>query len=236
MSEATPPASEPHDHARALRALGGRDLLAALDAALLEAPLIPVEQRSLTASDDPTGDHILNPDFAAIRHDGGLKPAAVLIAVDGSAIEPDVVLTVRTAHLSAHAGQIAFPGGRIDRGETPQGAALREAFEEIALPPSLVAVRGFLPSYASRTGYRVYPVVGQVQGWPHLRPNPGEVAALFRVPLRFLLDPVNAVRETRLLEGRERAFYSYTHENRVIWGLTAGIIHHMSARVLSMWR
>eukprot|EP00752_Nemacystus_decipiens_P019487 g17543.t1 len=111
---------------------------------------------------DPTGDHVLNPDFASFKPEGGLKPAAVLIAVDTAQPEPDVTLTVRTSNLSAHAGQIAFPGGRMDAGEVPAETALREAHEEVALQADRVALRGYLPTYRSRTGYRVFPVVARV--------------------------------------------------------------------------
>ncbi|MBV6658886.1 MAG: CoA pyrophosphatase [Devosiaceae bacterium] len=231
MPPADPAAPSPSETGNPLPEEGGA-LTDALTAALLEAPLVPVDQEA-AALPDPTGDHILNPDFAQALTDAPLKPAAVLIAVDASAPEPDVVLTVRTSNLSSHAGQIAFPGGRIDPGEAPKEAALREALEEIALPTATVRVQGFLPSYASRTGYRVYPVVGLVDGWPALTANPGEVDDIFYVPLRFLLDPANARQESRIFEGRERFFYSYTYADRRIWGLTAGIIHHMSQRVVS---
>ena len=184
-------------------------------------------------ANDPSGDHVLNPDFSTFRPKNGLKPAAVLIAVDMAKAEPDVTLTVRTATLSAHAGQIAFPGGRVDPGEGAQETALREAMEEVALPPSAVEVQGFLPSYASRTGYRVYPVVGALDGLPVLQPSPAEVDAIFQVPLAFLLDPSNAARTSRVFEGKERFFYTYQFENHAIWGLTAGIVHHMSERLIS---
>ncbi|MBO6673635.1 MAG: CoA pyrophosphatase [Rhizobiales bacterium] len=184
-------------------------------------------------ADDPSGDHVLNPDFATFRPKNGLKPAAVLIAIDMAKAEPDVTLTVRTSTLSAHAGQIAFPGGRMDPGEVPEETALREAEEEIALSPGAVEVQGFLPSYASRTGYRVYPVVGALDGLPPLSPSPAEVDSIFQVPLSFLLDPTNAERTSRVFEGKERYFYTYRFENHAIWGLTAGIVHHMSERLIS---
>lgn len=205
------------------------ELVAQLFSCLHREPIIPDTPSMI----DPTGDHILNPDFARYNHPSGLRLAAVLIAVEAGASEPEVVLTVRTKNLNAHAGQIAFPGGRVDEGETAEQAAVREACEEIALEPELVSVEGFLDTYASRTGYRVVPVVASVDGWGKLNPNPGEVESIFRVPLRFLLDQTNARMESRVFEGKTRHFYSYTFEDRHIWGLTAGIIHHMSSRVIS---
>ena len=181
---------------------------------------------------DPTGDHVLNPDFASLRPPDELKPAAVLIAVDIACAEPHVLLTVRTATLSAHAGQIAFPGGRLDPGELPQETAMREAHEEVDRAPGRVSLRGFLPTYASRTGYRVFPVVGSVEGLAGLSPSPAEVDAIFHVPLRFLLDPANASYESRIFEGKARYFYAYQFEKWCIWGLTAGIVHHMSERIV----
>lgn len=183
---------------------------------------------------DPTGDHVLNPDFASFKPEGGLKPAAVLIAVDTAQPEPDVTLTVRTSNLSAHAGQIAFPGGRMDAGEVPAETALREAHEEVALQADRVALRGYLPTYRSRTGYRVFPVVGEVDGMPPLVASPAEVDQIFTVPLRFLLDPANAQSASRVFEGKRRYFYNYQYQNHAIWGLTAGIVHHMSERVIKM--
>jgi 8-oxo-dGTP pyrophosphatase MutT (NUDIX family) len=214
----------------ALERLDGHQLASALfDSLETDTPSVS----SSAAATDLSGDHVLNPDFSAFRPKDGLKPAAVLIAVDMAKPEPDVTLTVRTATLSAHAGQIAFPGGRVDPGEGAQETALREAMEEIALPPSAVEVQGFLPSYASRTGYRVYPVVGALDGLPQLQPSPAEVDSIFQVPLAFLLNPRNAERTSRVFEGKERFFYTYHFDNHAIWGLTAGIVHHMSERLIT---
>ena len=214
-----------------------QEMLLMSDQALLEAFFRSLLREEPAVSHDgnladPSGDHILNPDFANRAPAVGLKPAAVLIAVHTGVQEPDVTLTVRTSTLTAHAGQIAFPGGRVDPGETPRQTALREANEEVALPPTAVEVRGFLSSYASRTGYRVYPVVGSLEDMPPLTPSPAEVDTIFQVPLRFLLNPENAQQTSRFFEGKRRYFFTYQFENHAIWGLTAGIIHHMSERLI----
>jgi 8-oxo-dGTP pyrophosphatase MutT (NUDIX family) len=211
-----------------LRELSGKQLGEALLASLAAQPTMVDEC-------DATGDHILDPGLLLEAPRGALKPAAVLVVVNRAAPEPDLVLTVRTTTLSAHAGQIAFPGGRMDAGEGPVETALREASEEIGLPPAAVEICGHLPSYASRTGYRVFPVVGAVDGWPALRANRGEVDEIFHVPARFLLDPANARLEARQVEGQSRSFYAYAYRNRLIWGLTAGIVHHMSMRLIEKW-
>ncbi len=227
MSDRTQPFT---DHNALPAGLDGHRLANALFTSLtIDQPVVSTDAQAK----DPSGDHVLNPDFAAFRPTNGLKPAAVLIAIDMAKAEPDVTLTVRTSTLSAHAGQIAFPGGRMDPGEVPEETALREAEEEIALSPRVVDVQGFLPSYASRTGYRVYPVVGALDGLPSLSPSPAEVDSIFQVPLAFLLNPANAERTSRVFEGKERYFYTYRFENHAIWGLTAGIVHHMSERLIS---
>ncbi|MEM1285988.1 MAG: CoA pyrophosphatase [Pseudomonadota bacterium] len=219
------------DEDRRLRLMGrnGSGIADALYASLLpDAPDVgPIGHEAAI------GDHVLNPDFATFNAAETLKPAAVLIAVDHAQSDPVVTLTVRTANLAAHAGQIAFPGGRMDAGESPRETAVREAEEEVALPRQAVDVQGYLPPYLSRTGYRVFPVVGRLDATPVLTPNPGEVETIFQVPLRFLLDPANAQLESRVFQGKRRYFYLYQFANHAIWGLTAGIIHHMSVRLLS---
>ena len=236
MSNAPSPSGPPlalsdwdEERRRRLLERDGAGLAEALYASLLpHAPAGPPGD-----ADAATGDHLLNPDFAFHHMSVQLKPAAVLIAVDQARRDPVVTLTVRTAHLSAHAGQIAFPGGRMDDGESPRDTAIREAQEEVALPGDAVTVQGYLPAYLSRTGYRVFPVVGRLDATPALTPNPAEVETIFQVPLRFLLDPANAQLESRVFQGKRRYFYLYQFANHAIWGLTAGIIHHMSVRLLS---
>jgi 8-oxo-dGTP pyrophosphatase MutT (NUDIX family) len=145
-----------------------------------------------------------------------------------------VLLTERTPHLAAHAGQIAFPGGKIepdDRG--PLGAALREAEEEIGLAPRFVEPLGFLEPYQTGTGYLVTPVVAAVKPGYALKADPHEVALIFDVPLSFLLDESNHRIDSRFWRGAERRFYAMPYEGRYIWGATAGIIRTLHRRLMA---
>ncbi|MDV3456918.1 CoA pyrophosphatase [Sphingomonas sp. HF-S4] len=171
------------------------------------------------------GDHFdFDPDIAG-------NPAAVLVAVTDRA-EPGVILTQRTESLRRHPGQVAFPGGRIDPGDDgPIGAALREAEEEIALPPSAVQVIGTGDRYRTVTGYEVTPIVGVVPPDLTLVPAEAEVAAVFEVPLAFLLDPANQVEATATYQGRERRYYEILWGDRRIWGATAAMIVNLSRRL-----
>jgi 8-oxo-dGTP pyrophosphatase MutT (NUDIX family) len=169
------------------------------------------------------GDDRLESDLAAPP-----KPAAVLIPI--VLREPLTVLfTKRTSHLKAHAGQVAFPGGRAEPGDASREfTALREAQEEIGLAPERVELIGRLPDYHTRTGYLVAPIVGLVETPLELVPDPNEVEDIFEVPLAFLLDPANHRRQTRVLQGRSVGYYEmpYSSESgeRYIWGATAGMI------------
>lgn len=177
------------------------------------------------------GDFSLNPDFRPVPN-ARYREAAVLIAIVGEGASLAMILTVRHADLSAHPGQIAFPGGKIDR--TDSGAlacALREAEEEIGLPPSAVETLGFLPAYLTGTGYRVVPLLGRVAGPFVPRPNAGEVASVFEVPVDFLMNPANHFRASRILNGVERHFYEMPYGPHHIWGATAGIIRSLYQRV-----
>jgi len=160
-----------------------------------------------------------------------LVPAAVLVPIIRSP-EPRLLLTTRTAHLRNHAGQVAFPGGRIDTGdESPIAAALREAQEEIGLDPSHVDVMGVSAPYHTGTGYSVLPVVGSIDHGLLFEPNPHEVADLFEVPLDFALDPANHILRQAEWKGRMRRFYVIEWEGRTIWGATAGMLVNLSARL-----
>jgi 8-oxo-dGTP pyrophosphatase MutT (NUDIX family) len=174
----------------------------------------------------------MNPDFALA--DIAYRDAAVLIPVVARDPEATVILTERMPHLSAHAGQIAFPGGKIDADDAgPAAAALREAEEEIGLDRSRIEVVGYLDPYLSRTGYRIVPVVGRIEPGYRLSLNRGEVADAFEVPLAFLLDPANHRRASRAFMGRERYFYEMPFGEHYIWGVTAGIIRALYEQVVA---
>ncbi len=158
-------------------------------------------------------------------------PAAVLVAVTDRS-DPGVILTQRTETLRKHAGQIAFPGGRIDTGDSGAiEAALREAEEEIALPPSAVTIIGETDPYRTITGFQVTPVVGVVPPDLALRANDAEVAAVFEVPLSFLLEPTNHLEQAVEWQGRERHYYEITYGERRIWGATAAMIVNLARRL-----
>ncbi len=161
----------------------------------------------------------------------GTTPAAVLVAVVDR-LEPSVILTVRPASMRRHPGQIAFPGGRIDPGDDgPIAAALREAWEEIALPYEHVEVIGLADRYRTMTGFEITPVLAVVPPDLPLEPDPGEVAGIFEAPLRYLLEPNHQVIRTVEWRGRERRYYEIEWEGRRIWGATAAMIVNLSRRL-----
>jgi 8-oxo-dGTP pyrophosphatase MutT (NUDIX family) len=159
------------------------------------------------------------------------KDAAVLVALVMHP-EPTVLLTQRTDHLSTHSGQIAFPGGKLDPGESFEQAALREAQEEIGLDGG-VSVLGTLPRYITGTAFHIVPVVGIVQPGANLRPNPDEVADVFEVPLAFLMNPAHHARHEFEFQGHRRQWFSMpwldtqTGQERFIWGATAGMLRNL---------
>lgn len=153
-------------------------------------------------------------------------PAAVLVPLINRPEGLTLMLTQRTAHLHDHAGQISFPGGRVDEGDASRThTALREAREETGLAPHLVQLIGQLPEWDIQTGFRVTPVVGWIEPPLSLAPDPFEVAEVFEVPLNFLLNPDNHRRHSDVINGRQRHYYSMPFEGRNIWGATAGMIH-----------
>jgi len=165
---------------------------------------------------------------------GGAKPrrtpAAVLVGVVDRPREPAVLLTQRTEHLRDHAGQISFPGGRIEPGdESAAAAALREAEEEIGLDAARVEVLGELAPYDTVTGFRIHPVVGWVEPPFALRLDRFEVAEAFEVPLHFVVDPVNHRRHSYRRGTLTRGYYVLPYQGRFIWGATAGILVNLSS-------
>ena len=159
--------------------------------------------------------------------------AAVLIAVTDRS-EPGVILTVRREHMRTHAGQIAFPGGRLDPGEDTTQAALREAQEEILLDPARVNVVGTIDQYRTVTGYVVTPVLGVIPPGLPLEAHEHEVADWFEAPLGFLVDPANQQRRSALFQGATRHYYEIVWNERGIWGATAAMIVNLSRRL--QWR
>ena len=156
--------------------------------------------------------------------------AAVLIAITDRA-EPGVILTVRREHMRTHAGQVAFPGGRLDPGEDAIAAALREAHEEILLDPAAVDVIGVIEPYRTVTNYRVTPVIGVIPPDLPLEPHEHEVADWFEAPLGYILDPANQQRNSALFQGKERHYYEVAWNGRRIWGATAAMIVNLSRRL-----
>jgi 8-oxo-dGTP pyrophosphatase MutT (NUDIX family) len=168
-------------------------------------------------------------DFPEFRASTSI-PAAVLIGITDRS-EPGVILTVRRETLRMHAGQIAFPGGRVDPGEDAVAAALREAHEELALEPSLVELVGCLDDYRTVTGYVVTPAVAVVPPDLSLTPHDHEVADWFEAPLGHLLDPARHELKTAVFAGRERRYWQVEWQGRQIWGATAAILINLARRL-----
>ena len=173
--------------------------------------------------------HVIAADIIAKRESAGkVTKAAVLIPLLLKEEGLQVLLTQRTNHLHDHAGQISFPGGRMDpEDQSPNDTALRESHEEIGLDPKRVEIIGHLPQYLTVSGYSVTPVVGLVQAQAEYVLDEFEVADVFEVPLSFLLDPAN--HQVRLWQSEQggRRFYSMPYENRFIWGATAGMLRNL---------
>ena len=193
---------------------------------LLTAPPGPDDPTS-----NPRGDHSLDPDGSAVIPPPPHRRAAVLVPVVARPEGLNLILTQRAAHLRDHSGQIALPGGKIDRAETPRDAALREADEEIGLDPGAVRPLGYLDPYLSATGFLVSPVIGLVDPDARFRPNPAEVAEIFEVPLVFLMDGARYELRSRAWQGRTRYFYALPFGERMIWGVTAGILNNLRERL-----
>lgn len=176
-------------------------------------------------------DFDLNPD-AERPSPGGLRPAAVLIPIVARPEGASVILTRRSDALARHTGQIAFPGGRLDPGETAVEAALREAWEEVALDPATVQPLGLGDAYETGTGFLVTPVVAWVESPPVLTVNADEVAEVFETPWDFLMDAANHRRDFYDREGQARRwFWAVPWGERYIWGVTAGIVKALHDRL-----
>jgi mutator protein MutT len=167
------------------------------------------------------GDHAL--DQIVAMSDLPMRTAAVLIGIVEHD-EPTVLLTQRAAHLSDHPGQVAFPGGKIDKGETPLEAAMREAYEEVGLEKSFVDPVGYLDVYVTSRNYRIVPTLAHVRPGFDLTLNTQEVDNVFEVPLSFLMNPANHQRQSRDYRGVKRHFWAMPFGERYIWGVTAGIL------------
>lgn len=160
-----------------------------------------------------------------------IRPAAVLIAVVEHA-EPTVLLTQRSAHLNDHAGQISFPGGKIDATDrSPLDAALREADEEVGLERGFIEPLGYLDLYATGFGFRILPTLARVKPGFNLHINAAEVDDAFEVPLAFLMNPQNHQLHTKDFRGVERSYYAMPFAERYIWGATAGILRVLYERI-----
>jgi len=162
----------------------------------------------------------------------GITPASVLVPIVAHPAGLTVLFTKRTVHLRAHSGQVSFPGGRAEPGDpTPEFTALRESQEEIGLGPEKIEVLARLPDYITRTGFQVTPVVGLLTPPLELVPDPREVEEVFEVPLAFLLDPGNHLRQSREINGRTVGYYEMRFGERVIWGATAGMVVNLYRRL-----
>ena len=180
----------------------------------------------------PAAQPPLEGDLPELRDGAGVE-AAVLMAVTDR-VDPGLILTVRREHLRTHAGQVAFPGGRVDPGEDAVTGALREAHEELLLPPTAVEVIGTIEPYRTVTGYVVTPVLGVIPPDLALEPHEHEVADWFEAPLGFVLEGANQHRASALFGGQTRHYYEIVWNDRRIWGATAAMIVNLSRRL--QWR
>ncbi|MDE1933262.1 CoA pyrophosphatase [Bradyrhizobium sp.] len=193
-----------------------------IPAGLTDPELIP-------ASGDRGTDRMLE----ILAREQPIRPAAVLIPVVDRP-EPTVLLTQRSAHLNEHAGQISFPGGKIDAADaSPLDAALREAEEEVGLPREFIDPVGYLDLYGTSFGFRILPTVARVQPGFTLRINASEVEDAFEVPLAFLMNPANHQLHSKEFRGMERFYYAMPYGERYIWGATAGILRVLYERIFA---
>jgi 8-oxo-dGTP pyrophosphatase MutT (NUDIX family) len=191
-----------------------------IPAGLTDASIVP-----------PSGDQGTDRMLQIIAQERPIRPAAVLIPIVDHA-EPTVLLTQRSAHLNDHAGQISFPGGKIDATDaSPLDAALREAEEEIGLKREFIDPIGYLDLYATGFGFRILPTLARIKPGFKLRINEDEVDDAFEVPLAFLMDPANHQLHAKEFRGMERSYYAMPFAERYIWGATAGILRVLYERI-----
>lgn len=186
-----------------------------------------VRRRFEARKDSPPPARFNDPRTADIEN---FKPAAVLIALTERA-RPGMLLLHRPSSMRAHPGQVAFPGGRMDPGETPVEAALREADEELGIDPGCVRLIGTGDLYRTGSGYEITPVLGIVPADIEIRPNPAEVAKWFEAPVDFVLDPANQMAKSLIWEGKPREYVEILWEGHRIWGVTGAIITNLSHRL-----
>ncbi len=178
-----------------------------------------------------TGDKGTDRMLEILAREKPIRPAAVLIPIVDHP-QPTVLLTQRAAHLNDHAGQISFPGGKIDATDaSPLETALREAEEEIGLGQEFIDPIGYLDLYGSSFGFRILPTVARVRPGFDLRINHTEVDDAFEVPLSFLMDPANHQIHSKDFRGIERSYYAMPFAERYIWGATAGILRVLYERI-----
>jgi 8-oxo-dGTP pyrophosphatase MutT (NUDIX family) len=179
----------------------------------------------------PSGDRGTDRMLAILAREQPIRPAAVLIGVVDHE-QPTVLLTQRAAHLNDHAGQISFPGGKIDPTDaSPLDAALREAWEEVGLTREFIDPIGYLDLYGTSFGFRILPTVARVRPGFELRINEAEVVDAFEVPLSFLMDPANHQVHSKEFRGIARSYYAMPFADRYIWGATAGILRVLYERI-----
>ena len=191
--------------------------------------LADLEQAAPSSISDDAPDGLLS-EFAVLAP---WRAAAVLLPILDRPGGLTVLLTLRASDLRAHSGQVAFPGGKIDAGETPHDAALREAQEEIGLEARFVEPLGWLDPFFTATGFRVAPLVTLIEPSFALTINKLEVDEVFETPIAFLMDAANHRLEEREWAGRRRRYYAMPHEGRYIWGATAGILRNLYEKLFS---
>lgn len=190
-------------------------------------------RRALARTGVASSDFDLNPE-AEVPLSRKLRPAGVLAAIVEQEGEQRLLLTKRSSALKHHPGQIAFPGGKLDPGDADvTAAALREAQEEIGLPPELVEVLGTLPPHETVTSFEVTPVVGIVKAPFRIVPEAGEVAEVFTVPLSHVLNPANYMVHSRRWRGKRRYYYVVPYGPYYIWGATARMLRTWADRMTS---